>query len=127
MAPFNFRTANVIIKSVFQKKILKIVSLLVFVLFIISYAFFISKDLIFGVKIKDINIVDGTKVTDNIIKITGNARNAVNLTLDDRPISIDQKGNFNETIALLSGYNIISIKAKDEFGNSDEKNYKLIY
>ena len=109
------------------KKILKIVSLSVFVLFIISYAFFISKDLIFGVKIKDINIVDGTKVTDNIIKITGNARNAVNLTLDDRPISIDQKGNFNETIALLSGYNIISIKAKDEFGNSDEKNYKLIY
>jgi hypothetical protein len=109
------------------KKILKIAVLSVFVLFIVSYAFFISKDLIFGVKIKNVNITDGTKVTDNILKITGNAKNAVNLTLNDRVISVDQKGNFNETIALLSGYNIISLKAKDEFGNSDEKNYKLIY
>ncbi|MEK7088508.1 MAG: hypothetical protein AAB913_00050 [Patescibacteria group bacterium] len=109
------------------KKILKIVSLSVFLLFIIIYAFFRSKDLIFGVKIKDVSIIDGTKVTDNIIKITGNAENAVSLTLNDRVISVDQKGNFNETIALLSGYNIINIKAKDEFGNSDEKNYKLIH
>jgi len=109
------------------KKILKIASLSLLVLFIVVYSFFRSKDLIFGVKIKDVNIIDGTKVTDNILKITGNARNAILLTLDDRPISIDQKGNFNETIALLSGYNVIDIKAKDEFGNSDEKNYKLIY
>ena len=109
------------------KKILKIVSLSVFLIFIVIYAFFRTKDLIFGVKITDVNIIDGIKVTDNILKITGNARNAVSLTLNDRVISIDQKGNFDETIALLSGYNIISIKAKDEFGNSDEKNYKLIY
>ena len=107
------------------KKILQIASLSVFSLFIILYAFFISKDLLFGVKIEDVNIVDGTKVTDNIMKITGNAKNAINLTLNDRPISIDQKGNFNETIILLPGYNIVDIKAKDEFGNSDEKNYKL--
>jgi len=98
-----------------------------FLLFIIIYAFFRTKDLIFGVKIKEVNIVDGTKVTDNIMKITGNAKNAVNLTLNDRVISVDQKGNFDETIALLSGYNIISIKAQDEFGNNDEKNYKLMY
>ncbi|MFA5095609.1 MAG: hypothetical protein WC447_03065 [Candidatus Paceibacterota bacterium] len=109
------------------KKIFKIVSFSTFLLFIAIYAFFISKDLIFGVKIKEVNIIDGTKVADNIVKITGNARNAVDLTLNGRVISIDQKGNFNETIALLSGYNIINIKAKDEFGNSDEKNYQLIY
>ena len=109
------------------KKILKIASLSAFLLFIIIYAFFRTKDLIFGVKIEDVNIIDGTKITDNIIKITGNAKNAVNLTLNDRVISVDQKGNFDETIALLSGYNIISIKAQDEFGNNDEKNYKLMY
>ncbi len=109
------------------KKILKIVALSIFLLFIIVYAFFRSKDLIFGVKIRDVNIVDGSKVTDNILKITGNAENAINLTLNDRTISIDQKGNFNETFILLPGYNVINIKAKDEFGNSDEKNYKLMY
>lgn len=109
------------------KKILKIGSLSVLLLFVIIYTFFIAKDLIFGIKIKNVNIADGTKVTDNILKITGLARNAVNLTLNNREISVDQKGNFNETIALLPGYNIISIYARDEFGNSDEKNYKLMY
>ncbi len=109
------------------KKILKIVSLSVFLIFIVTYTFFRSKDLIFGVRITGLNVTDGMKVADKIMKITGNARNAVSLTLDDRIISIDQKGNFNETIALLPGYNIISIKAKDEFGNSDQKDYKLMY
>jgi hypothetical protein len=115
-----------------SKKILKIVSLSIFLIFIVVYAFFRTKDLAFGVKIKDVNIVDGlpaqtgTKVTESILQITGNAKNAVNLTLNGRTISVDQKGNFNETIVLLSGYNVINIKAKDEFGNLDEKNYQII-
>jgi len=112
------------------KKILKISSLSVLLIFIIIYAFFISKDLLFGVKIKNVNIngsgEEQTVFTESIIKITGNARNAKELSLNDRPISIDQKGNFEETLALLSGYNIVKIEAKDEFGSVDEKTYKLI-
>ena len=108
------------------KKILKTAGLFVFFILIVVYAFFRSKDLIFGVKIKNVNLTDGATVTENIIKLTGNARNAINLTLDGREISVDQQGNFNETIALLPGYNIINIKARDKFGDIDEKNYKLI-
>jgi hypothetical protein len=91
------------------------------------YAFFVSRDLIFGVKIKNVNIVDGGTVTDSVMKLTGNAKNAIKLVLDGREISVDQQGNFSETIALLPGYNIIDIKAQDKFGYVDEKNYKLIY
>ena len=110
-----------------KKKVLKVIFFLVFFLFIIFYGFYRSKDLIFGVKIKNVNLTDGAKVAENVIKVTGNARNAINLTLDGREISVDQQGNFNETIALLSGYNIINIKAQDKFGYVDEKNYKLMY
>ncbi len=109
------------------KKIVKISGLSVFFLLIIVFALFTSKDLIFGVKIKNVNIVDGATTTESVLKITGNARNAIKLTLAGREISVDQQGNFNETIALLRGYNIINIKAQDKFGYVDEKNYKLIY
>jgi len=109
------------------KKILKITSLSVFFLFIIIYAFFRSYDLILGVKIKRLNIVDGAKVTESVTEIKGNAKNAINLTLNGREISIDQKGDFSETIALFPGYNILNLQAQDKFGNKDEKNYKLIY
>ena len=109
------------------KKIVKIVGLSVFFLLIIIYAFFVSKDLILGVKIKKVNLMDGATVTENVIKVTGNARNAIDLTLDGREISVNEQGDFEEIIALLPGYNIINIKAQDKFGYKDEKNYKLIY
>jgi len=96
-------------------------------LFIVFYAFFRSEDLLLGVKIKNINIVDGAIVKNSIIAVTGNAKNAINLTLNGREITINENGDFNETIALLAGYNIINITAKDKFGYVDEKNYKLMY
>ena len=108
------------------KKIIKISSVSVLFLFIIIYAFFRSKDLIFGGKIKNVNIVNGSKITTDTINITGTAKNAIDLTLNGREISVDQQGNFNETIAPLPGYNVIDIKAQDKFGHVDEKNYKLI-
>ena len=109
------------------KKIVKTVSLSAFFLFIIVFAFFNSINLLFGVKIKNVNIIDGSKATSSLLDITGNAKNAVNLTLNGREISIDKQGNFNETIALSVGYNIVTIRARDKFGNVDEKNYKLTY
>lgn len=109
------------------KKTVKITSLSLFFVFILVYAFLTSKNLILGVKIKDVNIVNGAKVSENIIEIKGNAKNALNLMLNGREISIDKDGNFHETIILLSGYNMVNIKAKDKFGHIDEENYKLIY
>ena len=108
------------------KKILKITSLSVLFIFIIIYAIFNAKNLILGVKIRNVIITPGIGNEINIVKISGNAKNAKNLTLQGREISIDQNGNFNETLALLLGYNIITITAEDKFGYKDEKNYQLM-
>ncbi|MFA6077236.1 MAG: hypothetical protein WC735_04145 [Candidatus Paceibacterota bacterium] len=110
-----------------SKKILQTSALVIFFLFLVIYAFWGSHNLIFGVKIKNVNISDGTRVENSVIEITGNAQNAINLVLNGREISVNQAGDFNETIALLPGYNVINITAKDKFGYIDEKNYKLIY
>jgi hypothetical protein len=109
------------------KKTLKRVIFGIFFLFILGYGFFRSYDLIFGIEIKNVNIIDGGSVNESSINITGNAKNAVNLSLNGRDISINQAGEFSETIALLPGYNIITIEAIDKFGYVDEENYKLMY
>ena len=109
------------------KKIVKISSVTIFFLLIIIYAFFRSKDLIFGVKIRNVDIVNGSTVTSPTMEVMGVARNAIFLSLDGREISVDQQGNFDETIALLPGYNIINIQARDKFGHTDEKNYQLMH
>lgn len=112
--------------NISAKKILKIAALSVLFIFIASYAFFNARDLILGVKIKDVKLVQGADSDINILKITGNAKNAKILTLNGREISIDQQGNFEETIVLLLGYNILTLKAEDKFGYKDEKDYQLI-
>ncbi len=107
------------------KRILKISALSILFIFIIVYSFFNARGLIFGVRIKNVNLE--RKVDDNnVVKITGNAKNAKNISLNGRNISIDQTGKFDETIILLPGYNIIDILATDKFGYKDEKNYQLI-
>lgn len=78
-------------------------------------------------KIKNVNLVDGANTTESVTHISGNARNAIHLFLNGREISIDQKGNFEETIALLPGYNVVSIVGEDKFGNTDLKIYQLTY
>ena len=113
------------------KKILKITLIAGFFIFIIIYAFFRSHDLLFGVKIKNVELNDlgaqrGEILTSPILRVTGNAKNAINLRLNGREISIDQAGNFDETIALLVGYNVVNIKALDKFQYSDEKNYQIM-
>jgi len=108
------------------KKILKIALLSVLFIFIAVYAFFNTRDLVFGVKIRDVVITRGKAEKINILNITGNAKNAKKLTLNGREISIDQRGNFNETIALILGYNIVTIRAEDKFALEDEKHYQLI-
>jgi hypothetical protein len=114
------------------KRNLKLAIISVFFLFIVIFIFFNSRNIIFGVKIKNVNInsapaIENMKVADSVMKITGKAKNAVNIKLNGREISIDQKGNFDETISLFLGYNLVNIKAQDKFGNVDEKNYQLIY
>jgi hypothetical protein len=109
------------------KKTLKIVLISGFFLFIVAFAFYTSYDLLFGVKIKNVSIVDNATLTESLLKITGNAKHAAVLTLNGREISINKQGDFEETIVLLSGYNIVNIKAKDKFSYVDEKNYQLIH
>src|SRR3990167_856064 len=107
------------------KRILKIASLSIFFAFLVGYALFNTRDLVFGVKIQDVNIARA-EGDPNLMKITGQAKNAKNLELNGREITIDQEGHFEEALALMTGYNMINIRAEDKFGYTDEKNYQLI-
>ena|SRR3989338_6791588 len=106
------------------KKLLKAAGIVIFFILLAGYGFYRSQDLLLGVKIKDVKM---ERESGGVLEVAGNARNAVRLVLNGREISIDQSGNFSETLALLPGYNVMEITARDKFGNTDEKNYQLIY
>lgn len=109
------------------KKVLTLTALSLFFGIIVIYAIFGAKDVIIGIKIRDVSIKDGQVYTEGLLPVSGIAKNALKLTLNGREISIDQSGKWQETIALSPGYNLVSITAWDKFGNQDQKIYKLTY
>ncbi len=70
---------------------------------------------------------NGATIATSTLEISGIAKNISDISLDDRKIFIDEKGNFKEELLLSPGYNIITIKASDRFGSETEKIIEVIY
>jgi hypothetical protein len=106
--------------------LLKVGSIIVLSIAILGYAYFRTRALVAGAKIELYGVTDGMTVTEPYLELSGRARNASELTIDDRAVETDQDGNFKEPLILLSGYNIITIKADDKFGKHLEKKYRVV-
>ena len=108
------------------KKILKIILPGLLFIIIASYTYFKTRDLIYGVDLRVSGIKDGEVRTEALVEISGLAKNAIDLTINDREVFIDKSAHFDEKLLLLPGYNLISVKAEDKFGKKAQKNYQLI-
>jgi hypothetical protein len=107
--------------------IVAISSILILFIFIFYYAYFRTKDIVRGVSIDTVNIVNGETYTDSYLPITGTAKNAAVISLDGREITVSQSGEFADALLLLPGYNIVSLSAKDRYGHEVSKNYQVYY
>lgn len=109
------------------KKILKLSILSIIVLFVIIYAIFNSHDFISGPKIIIESPENGSTINSSIVEIKGKALRIQNISLNNRPILIDQEGNFIETLLLSSGYNAFLFTAQDRFNRQTEYKLELLY
>lgn len=98
-----------------------------FVLTIAFYAYYQSRAIIEGPSITVETPVWGMTSTTSLITIKGFVKHAKEITLDGRPIFIDLSGRFDEKLALMEGYNIIGLTAKDVGGRVEKKTIELVY
>jgi len=76
-----------------------------------------------GVEIKaTIEQKDGSSLS----VVSGNASKAIYITLNGREIFLDKEGNFSESIAVLPGFSIVTLNAKDKFGKTVEKKFAIV-
>jgi hypothetical protein len=109
------------------RKFLKIVIISFVILCILGYTGYEIQKVIFGPRITVSYPKNDSTVSDSYIEVTGMAKNITSISMDDRSIFVDQKGNFNEEILLSPGYNAVTIKASDKFGRNTEKVIEVIY
>lgn len=106
--------------------IIKIISVTIIASAILGYAYLKTKDFIAGPQITILSPINGTTLSDPLVVVTGVAKNISSISLDDRPIFVDDKGNFKEKLLLYSGYNIITVKAEDRYKRRVEKKLEIL-
>ncbi len=110
------------------KLMVRVLITILFVFVIVGYSIFQAHNIITGPEIALADsIVSGSVVENPMVDINGNAKNISFISLDDRPINIDESGEFKEKLLLYPGYNIIRIYARDKFGTETEKQIELVY
>lgn len=98
-----------------------------FVLGILTYAYFRTSDLLGGPILSIDTPQNGATLTDPYVEIVGYAKNISYLSLNGRQIFTDEAGVFNEKLLVPYGYTIMTLKARDRFGRSITKSLELVY
>ncbi len=102
------------------------------VICLVGYAFFNSRFLLQGPEIVLANI--DKSASSNIIRtdsknllLQGNIQHSSYITINNRPIMVDEAGNFNEKLLLSNGVSVIDIYARDKFGKEAREKIDVVY
>jgi hypothetical protein len=100
------------------------------ILFLIGYAVFNSRFLLKGPEVS----IAGTEKDGEVIKtdsrdfsLQGTASHSSYISINNRPILVDEFGNFNEKLLLSNGVSVIDVYARDKFGKEVRKKIDVVY
>ncbi len=100
------------------------------VLFVVGYGVFNSRFIILGpeITLEQVDSETNTIITqDKTLYLKGKVLHSSFISINGRPIFIDETGQFNEKLLLSSGVSIIDIYAKDKFGKEVRKKIDVLY
>jgi hypothetical protein len=109
------------------KAIIRIVVIALFALLIACYALFQARNLILGPQVSITAPAPGETIDSPLVTITGTAKNITYISLNDRQIFVDEKGDFSESLLASPGYNTWELEAKDKFGRIVSKKVEVVF
>ncbi len=109
------------------KKILRWLGIVLLFVVIVGYAVFRSRDLLFGIQFTVNGLTDGMTVDSSILELKGDARHANEIRVDNQPIPLSEAGSWHDSLILMEGYNVVTIRATDKFGRTITHEYRVYY
>jgi hypothetical protein len=108
------------------RRIIGIAAAIAAIILIAAYAVWRSFAYASGPRISIFAPVDGASISSTTVEISGQVLRASQLTLNGYPTSVDEKGDFSQTLAVFPGANTITLTATDQFGRSIEKRVTIL-
>lgn len=96
-----------------------------FFVLIVVYAYFEARGILYGPAIHVPE--DATEVRDPFVTISGHAERIAELSMNGRPISVTEAGEFTEPYVLAPGLNRIMLDATDRYGRKTQKIVQIVY
>lgn len=109
------------------RRLIKKILFISIVLLIVAYVYYQSINLATGPEITITSPIDGSTVTESLVVFSGTTENISHITFNDRPIFINEKGEFSQALLVLPGLNIIEVDAGDRFGRTTKKILQIVY
>ncbi len=107
-------------------RIIKIGSAILIVLLIIAYAIWRSFAYARGPRITLSEPTNYASITSSTTHIIGRVERANTITLNGKTVTIDEQGNFNETIIVFPGTNILTLVAHDQFNRTVQEQVQVV-
>jgi hypothetical protein len=98
---------------------IKLIIICSFIFVLIAYSTYAFWDYLEGPSITISFPESGYSTSSPIITVRGTTEHAQFISLNDRPIYIDEKGAFSETLFLPVGLDIIQTYIRDRFGREE--------
>ncbi len=90
------------------------------------YSLFQARFIILGPSIKVFAPENGATLSSPVVTMSGQAKNIAYISLNDRPIFVDKDGNWSEKLIAPLGLSIMTVRARDRFGRSTEKQIEVM-
>lgn len=106
-------------------RLTKIIGAIIIIALIASYAIWRSSNYARGPHIILVEPSNFASIDATTTHVIGRVERAHIITLNGRTITIDENGNFDETIVLFPGTNVLTLEAKDQFERNIQQQIRV--
>jgi Glucodextranase, domain B len=99
---------------------------LLLLLVTVSYGLFQARTLLHGPTLSIHSPSPNETVTAPLLEVSGNVENAIHISINGKPVTMDIVGSFSETLVTPQGYGVIVVEAKNRFGHSVTKRIEFM-
>jgi len=107
-------------------RLIRFIGIGLIVTLIVVYAIWRSLNYARGPEIDVFDPSNGSSMSSSTVAIHGRALRVNNLFLNGNAVSVDQQGNFSETVIVFPGMNVLTLTGQDQFGRNTRKELEIV-
>lgn len=92
---------------------------------VFGFGIFQFSSSLFRMPLKIANLENGESIESPFFTLEGNAKKAVELLVNDKPVLLQKNGDFDVPMTFAPGYNTFSVEIENRIGKTKEETFAI--